>query len=50
MILDRLIAMDNVSGLADKSEEFANFLFQKNMDWHAYIFFIHYIRQDNTGK
>ena len=26
MILDRLIAMDDVSGLADKSEEFANFL------------------------
>ena len=26
MILDKLIAMDDVSGLADKSDEFANFL------------------------
>ena len=26
MILDKLIAMDGVSGLADKSDEFANFL------------------------
>ena len=26
MILDRVIVMDDVSGLADKSEEFANFL------------------------
>ena len=26
MILDRLIVMDNVSGLADRSEEFNNFL------------------------
>ena len=25
-ILDRVIVMDNISGLADKSEEFANFL------------------------
>ena len=25
MILDKLIAMDDVSGLADKSDEFANF-------------------------
>ena len=26
MILDKLIVMDDVSGLADESEEFANFL------------------------
>ena len=26
MILDRVIVMDNVSGLADRSEKFANFL------------------------
>ena len=26
MILDRLVVMDDVSGLADRSEEFANFL------------------------
>ena len=26
MVLDRLIVMDDVSGLADRSEEFANFL------------------------
>ena len=26
MILDRLIVMDDLSGLADRSEEFANFL------------------------
>ena len=26
MILDKVIVMDNVSGLADKSDEFANFL------------------------
>ena len=26
MILDKLIVMDDVSGLADKSDEFANFL------------------------
>lgn len=25
MVLDKLIAMDDVSGLADKSDEFANF-------------------------
>ena len=26
MILDRFVVMDDVSGLADRSEEFANFL------------------------
>ena len=26
MILDKLIVMDEVSGLADKSDEFANFV------------------------
>ena len=26
MILDRVIVMDDVSGFADRSEEFANFL------------------------
>ena len=26
MVLDKLIVMDDVSGLADKSDEFANFL------------------------
>ena len=51
MILDRLIVMDDVSGLADRSEEFPNFSnFQENTNWHAYTFCILYIRQDNTGK
>ena len=50
MTLDRLTVMDDVSALADELEEFANFLFQENTDWHAYTFFILYIRQDNADK
>ena len=51
MVLDRLIVMDNVSGLADKSEEFANFL---TVSWRyeltgVYIFHTIY-RQGSTGK
>ena len=42
MILDRLIDMDDVSDLADRSEEF--------VDWDACTFFILYIQPDNTGK
>ena len=51
MVLDRLIVKDNVSGLADKSEEFANFL---TVSWRygltgVYIFHTIY-RQGSTGK
>ena len=51
MVLDRLIVMDNVSGLADKSEEFANFL---TVSWRygltdVYIFHTIY-QQGSTGK
>ena len=48
MVLDRLIVMDDVSGLADRSENFANFwLFRKNMDWLTHTFFIEFTRQDS---
>ena len=51
MVLDKGIGMDNVSGLADKSDELANFSkFLKNTDWLAYTFFTLYIRQDEAGK
>ena len=45
MILDRVIAMDDISGLPDRSEEFANFLFLENADWLAYTFFIRFTQQ-----
>ena len=51
IVLDRLIVMDDVSGLADRSEAFANFLtFLENMDCHAFIFFIRLVQPDRTGK
>ena len=51
IVLDRLIVMDDVSGLADRSEAFANFLtFLENMDCHAFIFFIRLIQSERTGK
>ena len=51
MTIDKLIVMDNVSGLADRSEEFGNFLtVHKNTDCHVFTFFTSYIQQDKTGK
>ena len=32
MILDKVIVTDDVSGLADGSDQFANFQFRKNRD------------------
>ena len=50
-MLDRLIVMDDVSDLADRSEAFANFLtFLENMDCRAFIFFVRLIQPDRTGK
>ena len=44
MLLDKLIVMDDVSGLADKSDEFANFLtvFRKYGITYVYIFYTIY--------
>ena len=46
MLLDKLIVMDDVSGLADKSDEFANFLtvFRKYGITYISITFILYIQ------
>lgn len=48
---DKIIGMDNGSGLADRSDELVNFLkFLEHTDWLAYTFFTLYIRQDETCK
>ena len=49
MVLDKLIVMDDVSGLADKSDEFANFLTvsRKYGITCVYIFHIIYPRRQN---
>ena len=51
MILDKVVVMDDVSGLADRSNEFANFLnvWQKYGLTCVYIF-TPYSRQDRTWK
>ena len=36
--INKLIIMDDVSGLADKSEDFSNFLFLENMVFPVYVF------------
>ena len=49
MILDKVIVMDDVSGRADRSDEFANFLFTKiRTEVCAYL--SHHTPQDRTGK
>ena len=42
-ILDRVIVMDNISGLADKSEEFANFLTVSRMYGLTCVYIFHKI-------
>ena len=50
LIFDKLILMDDVSGLADKSEDFVNCLtMSQNLTLLAYMFFIRCIRRDITG-
>ena len=43
MILDRLIVMDNVSGLADRSEEFNNFLTVSGKYGVTWVYIFHTI-------
>ena len=51
MVLDKVIVMDEVSGLADKSDEFANFLtVSRKMAWLVSTFFIQCTQQGKTGK
>ena len=52
LVVTRLIIMDNVSGLADKSEEFCNFLTfsQKNTAFPAFMNFIQYILAGKVGR
>ena len=48
---DTLIVVDNVSGLADKSETFANFLtVLRKFGLACVLFFIRYTQLDKTGK
>ena len=42
-ILDRVIVMDDISGLADKSEEFANFLTVSRKYGLACVYIFHTI-------
>ena len=48
--INKLIIMDDVSGLADKSEDFSNFLFLENMVFRVYMFFMLFIQVDKVGK
>ena len=51
MILDKLIVMDDVSGLADESEEFANFLtVSRKCGRTLCTFFIPFTLLDKIGK
>ena len=43
MILDKVIVMDNVSGLADKSDEFPNFLAVSRKCGLTYVYIFHSI-------
>ena len=50
-IYNKLIAMDDVSGLADKSNDFANFLaVSRKLTLHVSMIFTQYTRQDLIGK
>ena len=50
MTLDKLIIMDDVSGLANKSDVFSHFLqYLENMDYLVYTFFILFTQTDKTG-
>ena len=47
----RLIIMDDVSGLADKSEEFSNFLtVSRKYASPAFMYFIQYIPAGKAGR
>ena len=48
--INKLIIMDDVSGFADKSEDFSNFLFLENMVFRVYMFFMLFIQVDEVGK
>ena len=50
-MLDKLIVMDDVSGLADKSDEFANFLtVSRKYGITCVTFFIQFIQPDKIGR
>ena len=50
-ISDKLIIMDDFSGLADKSDNFANFLtVSRKFNFILYMFLIQCALQDLTGK
>ena len=51
--INKLIIMDDVSGLADKSEDYSNFLTVSRkiiMDFLACMFFMLFIQEDRAGK
>ena len=51
MTIGKLIVMNDVSGFADKSDIFSNFLrFLENVVFLAYIFFIVFIQTDKLGN
>ena len=43
LILDKVIVMDDVSGLADRSDEFANFLTVSQKYGQTYVYIFHTI-------
>ena len=50
-IFDKLLVMDDVSGLADKSDDFANFLtVSRKFNFTFVMFLIQCTLQDLTGK
>ena len=46
--MNKLIIMDNVSGLADKSQEFSNI--PHEMIFHVSMYFKKFIQRDKIGK
>ena len=48
--IDKLIIMDDVSGLADKSDDFSNFLSLENMAFLVSMFFILFTLVDRAGR
>ena len=48
ILMDRLIAMEDVRCLAEKSENF--YIFQENLDLPVYTFFTQFTLQEAIGK
>ena len=49
--MDKVIVMNDISGLADKLGEFSSFLtVLRNLDTSAFVYFIFYTRKKQTGE